>query len=755
MTGNDRQRNLELFRQELGDQLGLLNRALVVLEQDSSAAAARETLMRAAHTIKGAARMVGLVAIEQLLHAIEELIQRAVVSGAIPAPSSVELLFACFDRLEALHAVEAAALPEVLSLQAGDLELLGAQLQAEALAQIEQGAQPTTRPARASAALQADLAGERVVRLDALQLNRIAALAGESMVAARWLHPYADSLQQLRSRQRELGALIARDHLQADMALIRSKERQCQQQLQERIEELEAFARRANTIAHRLYGDVLNANMRPFYEGLAGLPRLVRDLAASLNKRVRLEIVGRNTLVDRDILGRLEAPITHCVRNAIDHGLETPEHRRAAGKPDQGLLRLEAMHRGGMLSISVGDDGAGVDFDAVRRRAVEAGLFEESLGEADLMDLLLRPGFSTAGVVSEVSGRGVGLDVAQAMAREVGGSLRLSSSPGSGMTVHFQLPLTLSVVRTLLVRIGGEPYALPLARLDQIVAASKRDITVHEGRASLQLDGRAIGLIQAQPLLSLPFPASLPDPLPVLVLSDQGRSYGLVVDGFLGEQDLVVRPLDPRLGRVSGISAAALLGDGAPILVIDVGDLLTVIEERLALGPPPPLPLAPGSSPTRSPILSAATPDHSAAQDSSLGAALATPEPTPALAPLVLVVDDSHMVRESLARSLTARSYRVLRAQDGQEALDVLRGQPVDLVITDVEMSRLDGFGLVRQLREMAPPLGTVPVLIVSSRESESDRLIGLEVGADRYLPKAGFSEAALLEAVQDLIGPT
>ena len=759
MSNEERRRNLELFHEELADQLALLNRALVALEQDPAAADAHDTLMRAAHTIKGAARMVGLAPIEQLLHAIEDLIQRALGAGRSPDSSSVDLLFSCFDRLEAINGAEADTLPERLAQQAGELDALAVRVRAEADAQATS---PTlsARDEASSSSPPADLSGERVVRLDALQLNRIAALAGESMVAARWLQPYADALQQLRSRQRELGELIARSSPQADAAstaLIRSKERQCQELLQERLEELEAFARRANTVAHRLYGEVLNANMRPFHEGLGGLPRLVRDLAASLGKRVRLEIVGRNTLVDRDILRRLEAPITHCVRNAIDHGLETPEQRRMAGKPEQGLLRLEAMHRGGMLSISVRDDGAGIDLEAVRRRAQEAGLLEEAetngdagdTSEAELLELLLRPGFSTATAVSEVSGRGVGLDVAQAMAREVGGSLRLNSSPGGGTTVHFQLPLTLSVVRTLLVRIGGEPYAVPLARLDQIVAAPHSSIGVHEGRASLQLDGRAIGLIQAQLLLGQASPPALADPLPVLVLSEQGRSYGLVVEGFLGEQDLVVRPLDPRLGRVSGISAAALLGDGAPILVIDVGELLTAIEERLALGPLPPLALSATASPSTS--ASAGT----SAADPVTGSAAADTSAVPSTAaPLVLVVDDSRMVRESLARSLTGRGYRVLRAADGLEALELLRSEPVDLVVSDVEMPGLDGFALVRRLRELPPPVGGLPVLIVSSRDSEADRLAGLEAGADRYLPKGGFSEATLLEAVHDLIGP-
>ncbi|MFM7087392.1 MAG: response regulator [Cyanobium sp.] len=782
-SAEERRRNLALFAEELHDQLDNLNTALLQLESDPSSPGSRDSLMRAAHTVKGAARMVGLTPIERFAHALEELLVaglagEAAAAGSAPPtaarldPPVVELLLTCFDRLAALGQGNPQELPGRLEQQAGALESLGAQLTAQvrelagAAGAITDAAQAPATSSEAGAAMADATAPERVVKVDAQQLNRITALAGEAMVAVRWLQPYADALQQLRSRQRELAELIARWQPapggDSQLALIREKESQCQQLLLRQLEELEAYARRSNTIAHRLYGEVLNANMRPFHEGLVGLPRLVRDLAASLGKRVQLEIVGRSTLVDRDILRRLEAPINHGVRNAIDHGLEPPETRRAAGKPEQGLLRLEALHRGGMLSIAIRDDGAGVDLEAVRQRGLERGLIEpgneHELSEADLLDLLLRPGFSTARQLSEVSGRGVGLDVVQTMAREVGGSLRLSTVAGGGTSLHFQLPLTLSVVRTLLVRIGREPYAVPLARLDQIVAVPLSSIHRHEGKASLQLDGQAIGLIGSQALLGLPLPARLRDPLPVMVLSDQGRSYGLVVEEVLGEQDLVVRPLDPRLGEVPGLASAALLGDGAPILVLDVGDLLRLMQEGLASDTLPPLPHAP-SAPAVGPdgtdgasgvlVQAGTTAPPVATTAAPPGGDAASRQPR-----AVLVVDDSRMVRESLGRTLEGRGYRVAKAADGQEALERLQTEDFELVVSDVEMPRVDGFALVRRLRAMDQPLASLPVLILSSRDQQADRIEGLEAGADRYLAKGGFHEDTLLEAVQDLIGP-
>ena len=738
----EQRRNLELFAEELADQLETLNTNLLQLESDPASPGCRDNLMRAAHTVKGAARMVGLQPIEALAHAIEELLLTSLPAGGLD-PQAVALLLAAFDGLGTLARGTAEQLPARLNQQALELETLRNRLAANA--STASAVTPTTgggHPPSVEAP-----APERVVKVDTQQLNRIAALAGESMVAVRWLQPFADGLQQLRSRQRELEQLLGRwqppPGSEAQLALIREKEHQCQQLLLRQLEELEAYARRSNTITHRLYSEVLNANMRPFHEGLIGLPRLVRDLATSLGKQVRLEIVGRTTLVDRDILRRLEAPINHAVRNAIDHGLESPEQRRAAGKPEQGLLRLEALHRGGMLSITIRDDGAGVDRAAVVERAVERGLIDggsaPELGEPELLELLLRPGFSTAQQVSEISGRGVGLDVVQSMAREVGGSLRLSTTPGEGTSLHFQLPLTLSVVRTLLVRIGGETYAVPLARLDQIVAIPPSAIDRHEGKATWQLDGRTIGLIPSQPLLGLSLPPQLADPLPVMVLSDQGHSYGLVVEQVLGEQDLVVRPLDARLGAVPGLASAALLGDGAPILVLDVGDVLRLVQEGLASDTLPPLPHGTG-------------PGTPAAEPATSTVATAPAAIRPAQT--VLVVDDSRMVRESLGRTLEGKGYRVEKAADGQEALERLQSGAFDLVVSDVEMPRLDGFGLVRRLRTLKQPLASLPVLILSSRDRETDRIAGLEAGADRFLGKGGFREKALLEAVQDLIGP-
>lgn len=451
---------------------------------------------------------------------------------------------------------------------------------------------------------------------------------------------------------------------------------------------------------------------------------MVRDLARRLNKQVKLEIIGQSTPVDRDILKKLEAPLTHMIRNALAHGIEVPEVRAAAGKPVEGTVRLEAFHRGGMLAITVSDDGQGIDFKHLRQKIVDRHLTSPEtatqLTEAEIIEFLFLPGFSTADQVTEISGRGVGLDIARNMVQEVGGSIRALSQPGKGTSFHFQLPLTLSVVRTLIVEISDEPYAFPLARVDQIVKLDQSEIYVVEGRQYFSKDDRNIGLIVAHHVLERPEPSSANEVLCVVVISDQSNVYGLVVDQFLGERDLVVRPLDPRLGKVRDISASALMDDGSPVLIVDVSDLVRSIDNLLNSGQLRPV-------------------DVNKAKKASDRKRL-------------LVVDDSITVRETTRKLLQNRGYNVDVAVNGMDAWTAIRSNHYDLVVSDIDMPRMNGIELVKQIKEH-PKLHSLPVIIVSYRDREDDRIQGMEAGADYYIAKSSFHDDTLVNAIVDLIG--
>jgi two-component system sensor histidine kinase and response regulator WspE len=559
-------------------------------------------------------------------------------------------------------------------------------------------------------------------------------LAGESLVQARWLAPFSTALLKLKKHQDHLRGLLDAiaqalppgrngDELPGLVAEARRLADHCRQVLGERTGEFDDHASRAEDLNTRLYREVISSRMRPFADGAHGFPRLVRDLARTLGRQARLEIDGADTPVDRDILEKLEAPLNHLLRNAVDHAIETPELRRAAGKPEAGLIRVEARHRAGMLAITVSDDGRGINVEAVRRKVVERGLataaMAQSLSEPELLEFLFLPGFSTAAAVTEVSGRGVGLDVVLTAARAVGGSARVTTHLGRGTTFHLQLPITLSVLRAVLVEIAGEVYAFPHNRIERILRVPRAEVRSLENRQYLILDGLNVGLVLAAQVLDLPAAPPTTEDVCVVLLGDGTGLYGLIVEAFRGEQDLVVRPLDARLGKVPNLSAAAILDDGAPVLIVDTEDLIRstdrFIQERTLRRYEP---AAKAERPRKR----------------------------------VLVVDDSITVREVERQLLRHRGYEVTLAVDGQEGWNAVRAEPFDLVVSDVDMPRMNGFELVRALRGDAA-LRSLPVIIVSYKDREEDRLKGLDAGANYYLTKSSFHDETFLRAVADLIG--
>jgi two-component system, chemotaxis family, sensor histidine kinase and response regulator WspE len=427
--------------------------------------------------------------------------------------------------------------------------------------------------------------------------------------------------------------------------------------------------------------------------------------------------------VDRDLLEMLDAPLTHLLRNAVDHGIESAEQRRVAGKTEEATIRLEASHSAGLLQISVSDDGRGVALDALRTRIVERQLTNAEtaarLSEAELLEFLFLPGFSLKSQVDQISGRGVGLDVVQHVVKQVRGGIRVHTSPGAGTRFQLQLPLTLSVVRALLVQVGGDAYAFPLAHVGSTLQLDVASIQQVEGRQYFAANGKTVSLVSAHQILGCARPESSGS-VPVVVVGDAEHLYGLLVDSVLGERELVVQRLDPRLGKIKDVAAGALLEDGAPTLIVDVEDLIRSAD-KLAL-------------------------------EGSLERAQASSASAETVRKRVLVVDDSLTVRELQRKLLGQRGYEVEVAVDGMDGWNAVRLGGFDLVITDVDMPRLDGIELVTLIKGDRQLEG-LPVMIVSYKDREDDRRRGLEAGADYYLTKGSFHDERLLDAVADLIG--
>jgi two-component system, chemotaxis family, sensor histidine kinase and response regulator WspE len=754
---------LELFRVEAENQTAILTSGLLELERGAAAPQQLEMLMRAAHSLKGAARIVNLQAAVRLAHAMEDCFELAQQGKIEIRQRETDLLLRGIDLLGQISKQTEASIARWEAEHAEELreffDTLATFIPARATPAptLAEAAAPgpvadsdwprdssllaPTVPAPPEAFPQAIATRghedpARVVRLTAENLNRLLGLAGEALVESRWLHPFADSLQRLRRHQRELADKLdnLRERLREERLSetaeyqfneLSRKAADCQQFLTDRIQELDVFDRRSAFLSQRMYLEVLRTRMRPFSDGVRRFPRMVRDLARALDKKVRLEITGENTQVDRDILEQLESPLAHLLRNAVDHGCESPDQRLRCGKPPEATIRIEARHSAGMLLVTVADDGAGVQLERVREAIVAKQLITSAeaatLTTSELLEFLFLPGFTLKEDVTEISGRGVGLDVVQNMARSVRGSLRISTQPGRGLRIQLQLPLTLSVLRALLVEVAGEPYAIPSTRIARALKVRRATIEVLEGRHHFDFGGQPIGLLTAHQVFDCGDPQLLGEDLPVVVLGDRNARYGLAVDRFLGERELVVQPLDSRLGKVRDISAAALMEDGSPVLIVDVDDMLRSIESLVSEGP-------------------LAKIKHNGIQQSAR-------KPK-----RILAVDDSLTVRELVRKILTSRGYAAEVAMDGVQGWHAVRIGRYDLVITDVDMPRMDGIELTTLIKK-DPLFKSLPVMIVSYKDCEEDRLRGLEAGADYYLTKGGFQDEVLLQAVVDLIG--
>ncbi|MBL6751292.1 MAG: hybrid sensor histidine kinase/response regulator [Nevskia sp.] len=735
---------LDLFRLEAETQCQVLTAGLLELERQPAAADQLEACMRAAHSIKGAARIVGVDAGVRVAHAMEDCFVAAQRGTVRLHRDRVDLLLRGVDLLGRIANTPETELGTWAANGRQQVDDLLGQL-ASALAAGDPPAPaaapaPEAAPAQAAAearpaAAEAEVS-DRVLRVTADNLNRLLGLAGESMVESRWLKPFAESLIGLKRLHYNLGKTLDElrdavpqgalgERARTALADAQNGVLECHRQLAQRLAQLEAFDGRSTNLANRLYGEALACRMRPFADGIPHFPRMVRDLGNALGKQVRLTVVGETTPVDRDILEKLDAPLGHLFRNAVDHGIESLERRRAAGKPAEGTITLEARHSAGMLLIVISDDGSGIDLERLRAKVVERGLTSPEiaarLSEAELLEFLFLPGFSMKETITDISGRGVGLDVVQDMIRRVRGTVRVSTRAGAGVRFALELPLSLSVVRALLVEVGGEPYAFPLAYILRTLRIRRSQLETLEGRQHFALDGRRVGLVSARQLLQGMGEELNGDELPVVVVAGHGSAYGLVVDRLLGQHELVVHPLDERLGKIEGIAAGALTADGAPVLIVDIEDLINSVDKLVAAG-------------RLGRLRSGA----------AAGAARAGKR--------VLVVDDSLTVREVQRKLLARNGYEVEVAVDGIDGWNAVRTGAFDLVVTDIDMPRMDGIELVRLIRADID-LKSLPVMIVSYKDREEDRRRGLEAGADYYLTKGSFHDETLLEAVMDLIG--
>ncbi len=736
---------IDLFRQEAEMHCQMLSDNLLALEKNTEDRETLASLMRAAHSIKGAARVIDLNVIVGLAHAMEEVFVAAQEGKITLSEDHFDSLLGGLDLFSEIAGQDERQLQawfkeqevRIKSLEENYRTIAAGQKVAAVSRKQEKPRKPAVIKAKTSKGA-SEKAADRSLRISAEGMNRLMGFAGEVQVESRWLPSFAQKALLLKHRQDDVHRLLnsysnsigygtSEELGRSSFKNMIARMDVCRNQLNDILNEIEDHARRSTEISHHLYEEVLANRMRPFADGIKAFPRMVRDVARELGKNVELKIIGEETLVDRDILDKIEAPLNHLIRNAIDHGMENPEQRLKSGKPEKGVIRLEARHSAGMLNIVVADDGPGIDIEKLRDTVITKKMIVEEtarqLRDAELFEFIFLPNFTTRDAVSQVSGRGVGMDVVHSAVQEVRGVIRTHTELGVGTSFELQLPLTLSVMRSLLVEISDEVYAFPLAAIDHVVKLQGEGVREIEGRQYITFNKERIGLVSANQVLEKQEKKELKedgDELLVLVISDHYNRYGLIVDQFMEIRDLVVQPLDRRLKKVQDISSVAILEDGTPVLIVDVEDMVRTIDGLIT-----------GNRLRRI-----------SSEDLLVDRTVKR----------ILVVDDSITVREVERKMLAVKGYDVQTAVDGLDGWNTIRSEEFDLLVSDIDMPRMNGIELVTLIRQ-DERFKTLPIIIVSYKDREEDRTRGLEAGADYYLTKGSFQDEALVRAVEELIG--
>jgi len=753
---------LEVFLEESSDIVESAAAALARWQADPRNSVEVDNLLRDLHTLKGGARMVEITAIGDLAHELEFLYELLAAGRLPPSGPLFALLQNCHDRLA--HMLDAVRLGQPLHAATALIDYIrnfsSAALTDSAAGQLATDSAPADVQAEVPAMAPERAPGD-MVKVDAELLDDLGNLAGEHSVirgrieqqvndAQFALNEMETTLERMRDQLLRLdietqGRISSRQALEGDAyedfdPLEMDRHSQLQQlsralfesasdlldlkeTLTQRAQEAYSLLQQQARVNSQLQEGLTATLMVPFERLVPRLQRVVRQVASELGKQVELVVGNAEGELDRSVLERMVAPLEHMLRNAVDHGLESREARLAAGKPEQGTIHLNLLHEGADIVIEMTDDGAGVPLEAVRRKAIKRGLLDPQaqLSDHEILQFILRPGFSTAEKITQISGRGLGMDVVHEEVKQLGGTMTIESAQGKGARFLIRLPFTVSINRALMVHLSEEQYAIPLNTIEGIVRVPPAELA-----ACYQLDapsyvygGHAYELRYLGELLQgLPRPVLLGQsvPLPVLLLHSQEQSFAIQVDSLSPSREIVVKSLGPQFAAVAGLSGATLLGDGRVVLILDLLGQLRGQQRRLAR-----------------------LPGGSGVQRTLFG-------PAPRRATLVMVVDDSVTVRKVTSRLLERHGMNVLTAKDGVDAMLLLEEHRPDVLLLDIEMPRMDGFEVATRIRR-DERLKDLPIIMITSRTGQKHRDRAMAIGVNDYLGKP-YQESVLLQSI-------
>lgn len=749
------------FREETAENVRVLNDGLLALEHqpdhaDPVVRSEIDRVFRAMHTVKGSARVLGIEPVARLAHTLEHMLgtvregqrplTRALADDLLRGGDAILALAAAlidgqsppFDVDRLIQSLEAGAAAET----AAPAPAAAPEAPATASTMPVPAAAPVV-PTVASAAPAAPVAptpaparrgARQTVRVRVDRLDRLINLTGELRVGQQIMTTQSAALRDLTTLvQQHEHALLAleealrqirfsatqRASIDQTLAGLLEHGLQTRRTLSRQVEQFSEVVNQQSLLVGDLEQEVMAARLLPVSTVFANLPRAVRDLAHATNKEIDLVLSGETTELDRKLIEMLNDPLLHLIRNAVDHAIEPPAERAAAGKPPKGTIAVGAAAVGSEVRITIRDDGRGMQPAKLREIAVRKNLLSAeqaaALSEQDALELIFLPGFSSAQIITDISGRGVGMDVVRTNLTELGGQVLLESTPGQGTQITLVMPLTLVTTRILLVQVGASCFAFPATGCRGTIWAYRDDLRTLEGQTVLEIEGRTVPLLRLADLLHIEAGPAFQqrERTPLVLLGSTQRQVGLLVDGLLDEREAVVKPLGALLEAQRQVSGAVQLGDGSLVLLLNP---LALVQAARGMT------LANGGV--------AAGRQRQAR---------------------LLITDDSFTTRELIKSILQSAGYHVTTAVDGYDALNKLREQTFDLVVSDVEMPRVNGFQLTSRIRQELQ-LDDLPVIIMTSLASDEHRRQGLEAGAQAYIVKSQFNQDNLLEVIQQLL---
>lgn len=755
---------LSTFQEEAAEHIKALSSGLIELEKAPAAEEQMEiveTVFREAHSLKGAARAVNVAEIERVCQSLEGVFSALKCQQTALSPALLDLLHHAVDTLGRLLltmgaqpiGAEQSLVTELV--QRLESALGGAPLprpEKSPAAEVERVTVPqpdSCQPAAVGKPVLSETVRISTAKLDSLLLQAeellAAKLAASQLTAelrevkatlAVWKKEWAKINSDLRAIQQRLhnkegkgnGRTAQDPHirkllefLEWDNAFARSLER--------KLAALAVLAehdrRSLGGMADGLLDDMKKVLMHPFASLLEVFPKFVRDLSRDQGKEVELLFQGGEIEIDRRIMEEMKDPLIHLVRNCIDHGIEKPKEREHKKKPAQGKVTLAVAQKyGNKVEILVSDDGAGIGMAKVRAAALKLGLVSQEeaakLDEHRVLSFIFQSGVSTSPFITDISGRGLGLAIVREKVEKLGGLISLETRSGVGTTFRIVLPLTLATFRGILVRVDEHFFVLPTTNVERLVRVGKKEIRTVENRETILLRGQAVSLVRLGDVLELPRkddPSKATDKLPVVILGSAEKRIAFQVDQVLGEQEVLVKSLGKQLPRVRNVAGATVLGTGKVVLILNIPDLM---KSAVTAAPRP--------------ARAAVAPEEEGPRRKS-----------------ILVVEDSITARVLLKNILESAGYNVATAVDGVDAFAALKTEDLDLVVSDVDMPRMNGFALTAKIRA-DKKLSELPVVLVTALESREDRERGVDVGANAYIVKSSFDQSNLLEVMRRLV---